>query len=484
MTRTKRILLLSGIVIIAIFLRFYHLTSAPPGLAPDEAIDGNNAVEVAQTGHYHAFYTEDYGREGLYINILAVLFQFFHTPHKPWVLRLPAAVAGVFTVIGLYLLTSELFGIGPGLLAAFLLATSFWHINFSRIAFRAILAPLFLAWSLYILTKAFRAVTSRTAAMYSVVSGIIYALGFYTYIAYRVTPLLLLVFIPFSQVHRGFWKRFLIFVIVAFFVAMPIGWYFLQNPVDFFERISVLSATSSSSPIRDFVINAARTVLMFFSRGDKNWRHNVSGARELFLPVGVLFLLGIIRGIYSLWKDWRRRSRQVFALLLTFLWFLLAIFPAAASKSEIPHALRSILLLPPTMIFAGLGGVYLYELMKTHARRNFAEAVAIIFLTSVTMFAYVEYFKVWAGSPQVPGAFSTDYVTMGLEINALPLHCPKYVVVEAEDVLTRGIPMSAETTIFITDSFSPEQQRARGIHYLLPSQVNQIPPNAFVFYVR
>ena len=47
---------------------------------------------------------------------------------------------------------------------------------------------------------------------------------------------------------------------------------------------------------------------MFNVHGDDNWRHNVSGAPELFWPVGILFLLGIILGLYSLWKSWRGKT--------------------------------------------------------------------------------------------------------------------------------------------------------------------------------
>src|SRR5271154_1256275 len=98
MTQRTRIYLLVGILIIATFLRFYHLTTTPPGLYPDEAMDGNNAAEVAQTGHFQVFYTEDNGREGLYVNIIAVMLRYFNAPHAPWVVRFPAAVAGVLTV--------------------------------------------------------------------------------------------------------------------------------------------------------------------------------------------------------------------------------------------------------------------------------------------------------------------------------------------------------------------------------------------------
>src|ERR1700733_6579323 len=101
MDKKKKYALLVGILIIATFLRFYHLTETPPGLYPDEAMDGNNAVEVHETGQFKVYYPEDNGREGLYVNILAVLFSVLPT-NQPWVVRLPAAVAGVLTVLALY----------------------------------------------------------------------------------------------------------------------------------------------------------------------------------------------------------------------------------------------------------------------------------------------------------------------------------------------------------------------------------------------
>lgn len=484
-TRTKYFCLV-GILIIASFLRFYHFTSTPPGLYPDEAIDGNNAAEAATTGHYQVFYTEDNGREGLYVDTIAVLLQFFHAPHEPWVVRLPAAVAGVLTVLGLYLLVADLFGSGAGLLAAFLLATCFWHINFSRIGFRAILAPFLLTWSLYLLIKAFRAAQGRAAAWwYAVAAGVVYALGFYTYIAYRVTPLLFLLFIPFFKKRPDFWKRAAVFIIAAFIIAAPIGWYFLKHPGDFFGRTSEIAVTNSGSPLGDFAVNTVKTLGMFNFHGDDNWRHNVSGAPELFFPVGVLFVIGVVLGLYWLWKHWRHHSQKngispdapsLFGLLVLFIWFILALLPAALSDEGIPHALRSILMLPPAIVFAAFGGIWCYDYIKKHWHKTAAVVLAVIFLVSVAVFAYVDYFMIWAGNPNVPGAFNADYVTIGREMNALPASTPKYVIVGAGGVMTRGVPMPAETTIFITDTFLPAQQAAKNVHYLLPDQEGQIPP--------
>ena len=486
--------MLIGILIIAIFLRFYHFNTTPPGLYPDEAMNGNNATEVAETGHFKVFYPEDNGREGLYVNLVAVAIDTFHA-YEPWVVRLPAAIAGVLTVWGLYLLVAELFGTGPGLLAAFLLATSFWGIIFSRIGFRAILAPLLLVWTLWLIIKAFRSDNKRAATLYAIFAGIVYGLGFYTYIAYRITPILFLLFIPFFRKFPDFWKRTGFFIITTFIVAAPIGWYFATTPGSFFGRTAQIAVTAASNPVRDFAINTTKELLMFNYHGDYNWRQNISGAPELFWPVGILFVLGIILAIYFLIRYARKKYVTaenknlfpLFGILLTFAWFIFGILPAAASDEGIPHALRSILALPPALIFASLGGVWLYRVIKKHWHENIAKPLAAVFIVIVAIFGYYSYFVVWAQNPNVPGAFSANYVDIGRQINALPTSTPKYVIVNAGGVLARGIPVPAETTMFITHSFTAADAAAANIHYLLPNQASEIPartPSNDIFYIN
>ncbi len=528
MSNTKKYLFLFGILIIAIFFRFYHFETTPPGLYPDEAIDGNNAAEVAHTGQFNVFYTEDNGREGLYVNIIAVILKEFPV-YEPWIIRLPAMVAGTLTVLGIYLLVAELFkesdekkaemeksgsnpdekadskekskfkfkisnaGTAIALLTSFFLATSFWHINFSRIGFRAILAPLLLIWSVYLLIKTFRTTSRIKATIYSSIAGIVYGLGFYTYIAYRITPLLFLLFIPFFGKGKGFWKRVAVFIILVFVTAAPIGWYFLKHPSDFFGRTAEISVTNATNPVGDFAVNVAKTALMFNFHGDENWRQNISGAPELFWPVGILFIIGIALALYSLWKSCRKKtmgddSRNIFPtfpLLLIFSWIIIAGLPAAASNEGIPHALRSILMLPPAMIFAAIGGVWLYQIIERFGEK-FARITAFIFLFTVCIFGYVNYFVIWAQNPNVPGSFNADYVTIGNEINALPTSTQKYVVINAGGVMTRGFPMPVETTMFITNSFLPDEATAKNIRYLLPNETSTIPAgtsSSDIFYI-
>ena len=152
-------LLLIVILLIASFLRFYEITKLPPGFYPDEAMYANNSVEAWETGHFKVFYPENYGREGLWPNIIGFFIVRFG--HEPWIPRAVAAVFGILTVLGVYFLAKELFSKKIGLLASFFLATSFWHINFSRIGFRAIMAPFFLVWAVYFLSLALRQIKEQ-----------------------------------------------------------------------------------------------------------------------------------------------------------------------------------------------------------------------------------------------------------------------------------------------------------------------------------
>ena len=95
------------IIALAVFLRFFDLGRVPPGLYPDEAMNGNNALEALANKDWKVFYPENNGREGLFINLQSLSVAVFG--NKPWALRLVSAVFGTLTVLGLFFLTKVLF---------------------------------------------------------------------------------------------------------------------------------------------------------------------------------------------------------------------------------------------------------------------------------------------------------------------------------------------------------------------------------------
>jgi 4-amino-4-deoxy-L-arabinose transferase-like glycosyltransferase len=522
---SKTAYFLIAILIIASFFRLYNLSgpnATPPGLYPDEAMDGNNAIEAIQTGNFKVFYPENNGREGLFMNIQAPFIEVFG--NVPFSLRLPSAIFGILTVLGIYFFAAELFANQTiGLLSSFFTAISFWHINFSRISFRAISAPFFLVWALYFLLLCFKKSFKEklplkehhTAWLLAALSGIIYGLGFYTYIAYRATPLL--VFVVFAiwyflnKENRKKISEILgVFTLFTLIVAAPLGIYFLHNPQDFMGRTSQISIFSAASPIKELGINILKTLGMFNFSGDWNWRQNFAGQPEIYWPVGIMFIFGIFYGLWQIIKnfsviphlmrnpekrlDSRFRGNDIMSstkFIILFTWCIAAAAPVVVSDEGIPHALRSILLIPPAFIFAGAGTYKLFEILRhnlsgfIHRHEELLKNSFLLICAVLIVQTYNYYFIEWGQNPNVSGAFTQNYVDMGNMINSLPKDQIKYVVVEAGGVPVRGIPMPAQTVMYITNSFTLKDQLDKNIHYLLPGQEKDIyEDNAVFFYLK
>src|SRR3989338_4315068 len=316
----KHFFYLAIILGLAALLRFGDLATTPPGLWSDEAMNGVNTIQALGGGNWKIYYPENFGREGLFINIQAIFVKFLG--HEPWVLRLPSAIFGVLTVLGLYFMTKELFGRRAGLFASFFLATSFWHIIFSRMGFRAIMAPLFLVWSFYFLFKGIRQSSSTPGVKGSqtpgvfplwrkpevpfLFAGFLLGLGFHTYIAFRIVPLIALY--PLWIFYKSYRDEKLkdnvcapclivLFIFMAIIAASPLLIYYGLHPADFLGRTSSISIFSAPEPLGQFSENVLKTVQMFNFFGDFNWRHNYAGSPQLWWPVGILFLIGIWKAL-------------------------------------------------------------------------------------------------------------------------------------------------------------------------------------------
>lgn len=443
----------------AAFLRLYRLETVPPGLYHDEAMNGNNAREVLETGRFAPFYPENGGREGLYINVSTLFLRFLG--NQAWVLRLPAAIFGILTVWGVYLLAAELYSPPVGLLASFFLATSFWHITLSRLGLRAIGAPLFLTWTLYLLLVALRRQRqARPFVAIAILSGCIYGLGFYTYVPYRVTPVLVVpVLIYFGR--KNAWLPS-IFAATAAAAVAPLAVYFLAHPGTFFGRISTVSVIAVGHPGWELTLNVWRTGRMFFTRGDTNWRHNVAWRAELYWPVAILFASGVLMSLR--FKD---RSLAVLA------WLIVAAVPVVFSAERLPHAVRSVLMIPPAVILAAVAGHALYSWLSQKVSQRSLELAAVVGLLTLCYEPYHTYFELWAKSPHLLDYFDERSVDVAAQINRLPRDVPKYVAVPASN------PMVAQPVMFLTGSYTRAEQDATNIRYFSMPPGAACPQNAF-----
>lgn len=184
-------LLLLFIVILAVGLRFYKLSEFP-ALNADEAAIGYNAYSLLQTGkdehgnpwpiHFQSF--NDY-KPGLYFYIVLPFVWLLGL--NELAVRIPGALFGVGTVIAAWFLVKELFPKRKWLpeLSALLLATSPWHLHFSRGGWEVNVATFFITFGLLFFLKGLK------NARWFYLSVLFFITSLYTYHAARiVVPLL------------------------------------------------------------------------------------------------------------------------------------------------------------------------------------------------------------------------------------------------------------------------------------------------------
>jgi len=520
--KNKNLLLVLAILAVAVFFRFYNLTDVPPGLYPDVAINGNDALQALKSGDFKLFYPENNGREGLFINLIAFSFWLFGP--GIWVIKIVPAIFGSLTVLGLYLLARQLFlylhekvSNKIALLSTFFLAISFWHVNFSRLGFRAIMVPFFLVWSFYFLFKFIyhlknSSEISRVKVFsFSLLSGLLFGLGFHTYIAFRIAPLILIpiclfAFINYYKVFKVYrernftikdsfiqsyfrdgwfgWDLFFVAVVLA---ALPMIIYFWQHPIDFVGRTGQVSVMSSAQPIKAFAVSTAKTVGQFVAIGDHNARHNQPGSPQIFWPLIPLFIIGLGYSIGQIFKadNWRQKDFNSLQTHFTLLfWWGAMLAPSILTTEGIPHSLRSIGSIPPSYIFVGLGGYFIIKLFQTIVKKPIILKTLTVFLflglISLIPIEFYRYFIVWGQNPETRGAFTQVYVDQSNYLNSLPAEIKKYVFVNEGGVLVPypgGIPMPAQTIIFLTN-------KTPNIKYLTPENCkdcsNIINPAVFL----
>lgn len=492
MRQRRTLIYLLLILAIAGFFRFWQLDSIPPGLYPDEAMNGNNALDSLKSGDFKIFYPDNNGREGLFIWLISFSFWLF----GPSILsmKIVSALFGTLTVLGIYLLTKELFlqysensSRNIALLTSFFLAVSFWHINFSRISFRAIMIPFILSFGFYLLFKGFR----TKKILLFIISGVIFGLGFYTYISYRFIVVLgALTLILWWLVYKRQKKQKQFFILsgcllIAMFIsALPIGIYFFQNPQDFFGRANDVSIFNYENPLLEFGKSVILHLGMFNFYGDANWRHNYSGSPQLHWIVGIFFLAGVILSTKNFFKNdnfipgpnlpgWQIGAKFIAPWFLVS-WLIIMLSANFLSAEGNPHALRAIGAIPAAYILSAVGAYWFSEKIKRFYRTKKETKVfyflIFILLASIAFNSFDKYFIQWADKDEVKNAFSKNFVEIGNYLNSLPNDIKKYVIVNQSGVTVNGIPVPSQTTMFIERTV---YGRPRA-EYILPEDIEKI----------
>ncbi len=492
------------VLIIAAFFRLYKLDENPRYLDIDEAVGGLKAEKALTTGDFQFFYSidpmvmkrEPFTHEGLYVNLIALSFALFGK--SIWAIRVTSAVIGLLTVLGIFLLSREIFqawprpptqqdktllyGINPNtaaLACAFLLAVSFWHTLFSRIGFNATLTPLPTVFAFWFLVRA----TCRSGRIRDfILGGIFLGLSFHTYLSNRVLPFvaLALLLLWLLQRARGNSETDKVYkpIVPIFFywtawlvVASPIFYYFLTHPEDFTHRAKDLSIFEKPGWALVVIKNFFVTLGQFNLRGDEFLRHNLPGSPQLYWTTGIFFIIGIvlgvrmsvayIRGILSK----RCAGDGSFLPLFLLLWLLATLAPAFLSSGPHPHAHRALNAVLPAFILAALGGTYLYGCLKRSFSNETGKRLLAVFAIATLVFTgvmeYRKYFQSWAGHEDIGFYFSKNQYRISEFINSQPREMKKFVIVNF---------YGPQPVQFLTDTYLEEGREEKNLIYLVPDQ--------------
>ena len=442
--KTKLVILLVGFFILSLaaYLRFYKLASLPPAPYWEEVALGYDSYSVVQTGRDHhghflpliAFESFGDWKPSGYFYVLAPFIKIFGL--TVWAVRLPSAIAGMFIVIGVGLLTHLLvvqidslkylrqqwgkqFGWWVGLSASLIAAVSLWAVMFSRAAWEANLATSLILWGVISFCFFQRHYSShkKVAFIWLMSSVGLFAYSLYTYHAARViAPLLLMIlFAEFiyqqlklkkNQATHGLVSLKKISAALTVISFAGLIFLSLMSPLlinlrrkevaDRFNTTSVfndLQVIEQSNRLKQEAGNslAARIFYhrdVFFARAilgrflkhfqlDFLFIHGDKNPRHSLGFMGQLYYLDfffILIASYSLIR-WQKRIA-----LFLFSWLILSIIPSSLTLKGAPHALRILPSLPVWLILISFGWLFLLNWLGKRTSRFWFNCLVVFLL--------------------------------------------------------------------------------------------------------
>lgn len=404
----KYILIL--IVLLAFFLRIYQIEKVPPSLNWDEVSIGYNAYSILKTGRdewgesFPVFF-KSYGEYKLPVQIYGSIPGISIFGLNDFGVRITPAVYGTLTVLIIFFLGKALFdSTAIGLVSAFLLAISPWHLHLTRASFESSFALFWFSLGLWLLTK------GLNRPVWWIVSTIPLALSIYTYNTERVfVPLfltfLILIFWRSIIKAKGAFALTVIIFIVAMIPMIPFiasgqsnVRYKLVSITDdpgLVLRINESRGKSRLPPPLPILIHnkVTYTALTFmtnylshftpqflFLTGAPHKQHHVQGIGQMYLFQAPFLLFGL----YLLFKR-KERYRQILVG-----WLLLAFIPVSVTNDSIPHALRTLVAAPVYQFFSAYGICALFGWIKVKKSKLLIPSAVV--LVAIIGFSFYQYF--------------------------------------------------------------------------------------------
>ena len=361
------------ILLLGAAFRFYELDAYPPQMFSDLVEKIQDAYKIRHLNDYRIFFDNIGGREPLHFYLLSILASQPGMEFNHYALKLMSALESFITLPIIFWLGVEVMGkrrrqVGllVGLLAAALVAVSFWHAAIGRQGMRISLAPLFSALTAVYLVRALR--YNRRSDF--VKAGLALGFGLMGYQAVRMLPLAVVAGVAVAVIlAKQPWRLRLNYVLnlgvlafVALMIFLPLFHYWLEEPEDYMRRASTRifgdSPTTSeeraaflleSVPV--FMSNVRTTALMYFYYGDSTWVSSVAQEPAMDPLTAACMLLGV-----AAWLSLALKTREA-AIVFVPLYLVAMLLSTALALSfptEVPSFIRASGAIPPSYLIAAL----------------------------------------------------------------------------------------------------------------------------------
>ncbi|HTX92723.1 MAG TPA: glycosyltransferase family 39 protein [Anaerolineales bacterium] len=389
----NELLIVGGLTLLALILRFYKLGTIPRiingdegqmGMAAQATTYGRLANPFALWANFGALYLQ-----GIYF----FLNMFGSTP---FALRLLAAIGGTLAIPAIYLLARQIGGKRIALISTSLLAFSHTHLNFSRTAAVGYIQDTWLIpLEFFLLLTGIQKRSSWRTAL----AAILLAIHFSIYLTAQSVVVLVLIFMVIAFLFFRPWIKPALKQVGAFWgglaiLLIPEATYVVQHPDEFFARMNSdgtfqsgwLAQTVASTGQNAFQILGQRVIhaflsLIYYPAID----FYGSPVPTLTLVAATLFLVGLGIAI------WRIRKPE-YLLVNCYFWgftFAIGIFSVPASADSY----RMLIVLPAAMILAAVALDQVLELIgmsweKAHMAYGLAVGVVLVSLMVTNLWNY------------------------------------------------------------------------------------------------
>lgn len=393
----KILLILFLIVTLAFSLRTYKLGAVPPSLSWDEAAVGYNAWTIANWGRdeygkifpaYFRSFADD--KHPVHIYSTAIFVKIFGL--SEFSTRLPVVFFGVLDVLIIYFLGYQLFKSKQvGLIAAFFLAISPYHLHFSRFNHEAVITLFFFMLGLLLFLKSL-----KEKWFYLPLAVLSFIITFFAYHSAKiVVPIIffLLILLYGKQLIRnkkGIFVSVILIILSVLIIVTNLELLGIARINQTSLDKQAIEKTKLFKLTKNQLIGRLNLVLeqyswhfspqYLFVSGDKNARLSAQGTGEFYRIDLIFFIIGIVYLFY-------KRSKEG---LLLIVWAVVAPLPSSL-VSEAPHAGRGLFMMGSYTLIAALGLYFIVSVVKKRVFRIAIVAVTIIIL-GISLQKFLNYY--------------------------------------------------------------------------------------------